>query len=139
MSKKSECDKKVLKEMIGIFYPNDMLKKQVCYDWMGYEINDTNVLTYHHIAKASSLRSEGLSDEATIDNGACLGELSHAALHIIEKLDKEVYDSWNELFILINRSRKPLDEDMMEKIRKLEEASFQVIASEEEKKSGKSK
>ena len=139
MSRKSECDKKALREMIDIFYPNDMLENETCYDWMGYEINEANFLTYHHITKAATLRSNNISDDATLDNGACLGNLSHSALHFIEKLDKELYDLWNDVFLLINKTRKLPDGEMMERIRVLQERSSKVLDGQEEKKSRRSR
>ena len=121
--------------MIKIYYPNDKLKKEKCYDWMGYEIDEDNFLTYHHIVKASSLRSNEKSQKATIDNGACLGSLSHSALHFIESIDKELYNAWNKLFLAINKSRKPIDEETEALIEELQFHSNKAIENYQEEKS----
>ena len=123
----SETNQKVLKEAITIFYPNDKLKKEECLDFMGYAINDYNMLTLHHITKAATLRSQGLSDVATIDNCACLGDYSHQALHYIETLDKDLYDDWNILFLKINHSRKEFTKEFMDEIVSLQTRSMEVI------------
>lgn len=124
-----ESNKRALKELIEIFYPNNKLKTETCYDWMGYEINEYNPLTLHHITKASTLRSKKESDETTIDNGACLGDLSHIPLHTIEKVDSALYNAWNDLFKTINDSRKEIDEDTIGKIKILQTLSLEALDS----------
>ena len=67
-------------------------------DWMGYEMDEEdNWATYHHIVSETN----GGSDD--IDNGAILGYRSCQMLHQIEKIDKDLYDSWNEVFLIINK------------------------------------
>jgi hypothetical protein len=70
---------------------------------MGYLITEENKPSYHHIVKAEELKKNNESDEATIENGAYLGKVSHEMLHQIELLDHDLYESWNYLFLIINR------------------------------------
>ena len=128
MSNKSEKNQEMVKEMAKIFYPNDALKRLKCIDFMGYEFNDNyNKPTYHHIEKASSLREQNISDNATFDNGAILGEASHEALHIIEDEDIELYNDWNRLFEKINRSRLQYWDEFIPEIIELQERSQVVL------------
>ena len=128
MSNKSEKNQKMLKEMAEVFYPNNQLKKVKCIDFMGYEFDDGyNKPTYHHIEKASSLREQQLSDNATFENGAILGEASHEALHIIEQEDIGLYNDWNNLFAKINASRQEYWDEFMPEIIELQERSQAVL------------
>lgn len=97
MNQKNKQD--VLKRMRSIYYGNISPR----YDWMGYLITEENKPSYHHIVKAEVLKKNNESDEATIENGAYLGKVSHEMLHQIELLDHDLYESWNYLFLIINR------------------------------------
>lgn len=97
MNQKNKQD--VLKRMRSIYYGNISPR----YDWMGYLITEENKPSYHHIVKAEDLKKNNESDEATIENGAYLGKVSHEMLHQIELLDHDLYESWNYLFLIINR------------------------------------
>jgi len=97
MNQKNKQD--VLKRMRSIYYGNISPR----YDWMGYLITEENKPSYHHIVKAEELKKNNESDEATIENGAYLGKVSHEMLHQIELLDHDLYESWNYLFLIINR------------------------------------
>lgn len=127
-------NKKVLMEMLDIYYPEDKRAEEYYIDFMGYKIDDENFPTYHHIEKASDLKSKHESAEATIENGAILGELSHRVLHTIEKYDKKLYDSWNELFLLIVKTRSYPSPEIIDKITKLQVLSTKLIEDEENKK-----
>ena len=121
---KASVRKKIMKEMYQIYYNEN--KEYI--DWMGYEINDKNYPTYHHIEKREDLKKENKDIEATIENGAYLGIESHQMLHDIEKLDKDLYYSWNHLFLVINKMRcYPID-DVIDIINKLKNRSEELIA-----------
>ena len=92
----------ILKEMEEIYFDQHLID----LDWMGCKIDQDNYPSYHHIEKASNLRKNNESDHATVENGAYLGELSHRSLHYIETFDENLYNSWNELFKIINNQRK---------------------------------
>ena len=102
--------------------------KDVKYlDWMGYPIKDDNVPSYHHIVKAEELRTNGESDNATVENGAYLGKKSHEKLHLIEMLDYDLYVCWNDLFLMINKmSIHPID-DIWEMVYLLQEKTEFLI------------
>ena len=99
MSNKATIRKKIMKQMKEIYYPND----KPYIDWMGYEIDEDNYPTYHHIEKREDLKKQGESIDPTLENGAYLGNLSHSALHFIEGIDKELYYSWNHFKYIIHR------------------------------------
>ena len=115
----------ILKQMKKIYYP----KGELYIDWMGYRITDINKPSYHHIVKAETLKEQELKTEATIDNGAYLVKKSHELLHKIELLDKELYNSWNELFILINKEKKYPNEELISKIFELNNQTSKIIES----------
>ncbi len=96
-------------------------------DWMGYPITNDNNPSYHHIVKAEDLRAEGKSDEATVENGAYLGKISHEKLHVIEMLDQELYDCWNDLFLMINRMSMYPIEDVWKMIFLLQEKTEKLL------------
>lgn len=50
-------NKKVLMEMLDIYYPEDKRTEEYYIDFMGYKIDEDNFPTYHHIEKASDLKS----------------------------------------------------------------------------------
>ena len=97
MNQKNKQD--VLKRMRSIYYGNISPR----YDWMGYLITEENKPSYHHIVKAEDLKKNNESYDATVENGAYLGKVSHEMLHQIELLDHDLYESWNYLFLIINR------------------------------------
>jgi|GEM_PF-4609682 len=129
MRRTIKINNEVLKQMKKIYYPKG------CYyiDWMGFKVTEENKPSYHHIEKAEDLRKKKESDIATVENGAYLGKKSHELLHKIEVIDKDLYDSWNYIFSVINRMRTyPIDDvwnmvfDLQEKSVKLIEKSFKT-------------
>ena len=117
MRRTIKINNEVLKQMKKIYYP----KGKEYLDWMGFPITDINKPSYHHIVKAEDLRREKESDQATISNGAYLGKKSHELLHKIENQDKDLYNSWNDLFLIINKMGiYPIDDvwDMVFNLRK---------------------
>ena len=106
---KASIRKKVMKEMKQIYYDDN----KPYIDWMGYEINEDNYPTYHHIEKREDLIKDNKDIDATVENGAYLGLFSHQKLHEIEKIDKDLYYSWNHLFSIINNMRcYPIDDSL---------------------------
>ena len=99
--KKSEITRIILHSMRSIYYPN----KEEYLDWMGYRITDNNRPTYHHIIKKEDLKKENKDVTPTVYNGAYLGKKSHEKLHLVEILDKDLYDCWNYVFKVINQMR----------------------------------
>ena len=70
---------------------------------------------------------QGESIEATVENGAYLGKKSHEMLHQIEQLDPELYECWNDLFLMINKMRIYPIQDVWEMIYQLRWLSEQEI------------
>lgn len=123
MRKKQEIKKQVKEMMLNIYYSPENKISNKCVDWMGYPINNFDDLTYHHITKASTLRNRSKDDKATLQNGALLCDSSHQNLHILEQIEPELYDLWNNLFIIINKSRNYPDEDTLNMILALQKAT----------------
>lgn len=130
MKNKASIRKKIMKQMKEIYYPDD--KKYI--DWMGYEINEDNYPTYHHIEKRETLKKENKSINPTIENGAYLGNLSHQALHFIEGIDKDLYYSWNHLFLVINKMKCYPVDDVLKMIENLQKLSEEAIDNYNNKK-----
>lgn len=110
-------EQRVIKEMIEIYKPNE-------YDWMGSRISKKNVLTFHHIVK----RKEGLTIK---ENGALLTQKSHQRLNKLEAHNKELFERWQWLFVLINTSNMPPNEDMVAQIQELKEETTSFIYGKE--------
>lgn len=107
MRKTIKLNNEILKQMRKIYYPKD----REYIDWMGFKITEENKPSYHHIKKAEDLRKENEDDEATIENGAYLGKKSHEILHNLENIDKDLYEAWNHLFLVINKMKcYPIDD-----------------------------
>lgn len=74
--------KEITREMIKTFKLN-----KLGYDQMGYTFNNTKQLSYHHMIIAN--KDGGLM---TFENGAILRQnTSHDYLHILERLDPEIF------------------------------------------------
>ena len=107
MRKTIKLNREILRQMKKIYYNGDV----EYLDWMGFKITDINKPSYHHIENAVDLRKNDENDDATIDNGAYLGKKSHELLHKVEVIDKELYDSWNYVFSIINKMKTyPIDD-----------------------------
>ena len=113
----------VLKAMRQIYY-GDMTTR---YDWMGYLITEDNKPSYHHIVKREELLRQGESIEATVENGAYLGKRSHEMLHEIELIDHDLFECWNDLFLMINRMNIFPVNHVWEMIFNLKEISEDVL------------
>lgn len=123
MRRTIKVNNEVLKRMKIIFYP----KGSLYYDWMGFKITDENKPSYHHIIKAEDLRKKKEDDIATIENGAYLGKKSHELLHKIEVIDKDLYDSWNSLFMVINKKREPISDELWDEIYRLKTKTLKCL------------
>ena len=130
MRKTIKLNNEVLHQMRKIYYPKD----KSYYDWMGFKITEENKPSYHHITKAEDLRKKDESDDATIENGAYLGKKSHELLHKIEVKDKELYDAWNYLFLLINKMKTYPIDDVLKMIYELKEKSLEILKDDNVKK-----
>lgn len=127
----------ILKQMRKVYYGN-IRALSPHLDFMGFEIDERNFPTYHHIMKASDLKRNNLDYKATFDNGAYLGDLSHNSLHeIIEKNDLELYDEWNNLFLKIISKRDVFDKEIQLERLKLQKRSIELanrVANQKKKK-----
>lgn len=82
--------KHVTSELIYVFKPKDI-------DWMGYEIETTRDLSFHHLVK----KTDG--GRYDFDNGALLrSDTAHQYLHLIEAKDFDMYVYINNLLKNIN-------------------------------------
>ena len=113
----------VLHEMRKIFYP----KGKPYIDWMGYQITEDNKPSYHHINKAEDLRHDNLDYNATVDNGAYLGKRSHEILHALEVSHYDLYNTWNDLFKIINKSREYPNDELLEMIYTLKQFTEDIL------------
>ena len=130
MRKTIKLNNEILKQMKKIYYP----KGKEYIDWMGFKITEENKPSYHHIKKAEDLKKENESADATIENGAYLGKKSHEMLHRIEVIDKDLYDAWNHLFLLINKMKcYPID-DVLKIMNELKEKSIELLDNDNVKK-----
>lgn len=93
--KNEKMDQIVLDAMRKIYGPEEC--SDVELDWMGYEIDDENDAVYHHIV---SEKDGGSND---IENGAILGRRSRHMLHRLQNVDPELFNAWNDVFLIVNR------------------------------------
>ena len=92
-----------LKKLIRIFKPDG-------FDWMNFVLTRRNPYTFHHIKS----RSDGGED--LVENGAILTRRAHDLLHLLEFICPEAYNDLQNVFIKINKSHKPLTEDVIYEI-----------------------
>ena len=122
MRKTIKNNRETLHQMKKIYYP---LGKEYI-DWMGFRITEENKPSYHHIEKAEDLRRKHESDIATVENGAYLGKKSHELLHKIEKIDKNIYIMWNQLFQIINETKQYPSDDLLIEVYTLQSLSIDL-------------
>ena len=94
--------------------------KKLGYDFMGYGFNNPSELSFHHLIVAhKNCRELGLGDGYLKWNGAILKQkTSHNYLHIIERLDPEIF--WLITSEMIDENVKgKIDIDNLKKIRDL--------------------
>ena len=71
---------------------NDFKLKQLGYDFMGYSLQKENILTYHHLIISREFCKEyKLGKGCTYENGCVLTKTSHEYLHVIERLEYEMF------------------------------------------------
>ncbi len=83
------------------------------YDWMKFKITHENPLTYHHIKKDAD------GGKKNVYNGALLTKLAQFYLHQIEVDAPEIYEELNEIFLKLNRSKRPItkkESDIIERL-----------------------
>lgn len=122
MRRTIKLNNEVLKQMRKIYYK----KGDEYIDWMGFKITEENKPSYHHITKAETLKQQNESDIATVENGAYIGKKSHELLHRIEDINKDIYDAWNYLFLLINKMKMYPTEEIWNTIYELKEISLNI-------------
>ena len=79
-------------------------------DWMGDKIETLSNLTRHHIIKKEN---NGIDD---ISNYALLTTNSHHLLHYLEDNYNNAYIRLNELFIELNKTKRPPNSDYYKKV-----------------------
>ena len=121
----------ILKKMKYIYYKD--ISKRI--DWMGYLITEDNKPSYHHIIKKEKLKRINESIDATVENGAYLGKRSHEMLHKIELIDHDLYECWNDLFLIINRMNIYPIKDVWNMVFKLRDLSEKAINEHKKSKS----
>lgn len=78
------------------------------YDFMGYEFQKKNELSFHHLIIPKRLcRQQGLGDGYIESNGAILvQDTSHNYLHTIQQYDEELFDGISKEMLQENLSGK---------------------------------
>lgn len=124
--------KEVTREMIKMYNI-----KKLKYDFMGYTFNNINELSFHHlIVPKRDCRKQGLGNGLLIWNGAVLKQTtSHDYLHLIERLDREMFLRITKYMIEENTNRK-IDIDNLKRIREVL-LLFEETYEKEKDKNGK--
>ena len=124
--------KEVTREMIKMYNI-----KKLKYDFMGYTFNNINELSFHHlIVPKRDCRKQGLGNGLLIWNGAILKQAtSHDYLHLIERLDREMFLRITKYMIEENTNRK-IDIDNLKRIREVL-LLFEETYEKEKDKNGK--
>jgi len=107
--------REITKEMIKIYN-----MKKLKYDFMGYTFNNINELSFHHlIVPKRDCKKEGLGNGFLFWNGAILKQnTSHDYLHLIERIDRELFLRITKYMIEENTNRK-IDIDNLKRIREI--------------------
>ena len=82
-------------------------------DWLADPISDISELTRHHIEKREYGGENGIS------NYALLTKRSHAFIHYLEDNYYKEYLELNKLFLKLNRSIMPPDEEYYESVKRI--------------------
>lgn len=90
------------------------------YDFMGYKIHNIEHLSFHHlIVPKRDCKRQGLGDGYFKWNGAILvQETSHDYLHIIERVDRDMFLEITRIMIEENKNEK-LDIESLRRIREM--------------------
>lgn len=107
--------KRITREMMSVFKI-----KKIGYDFMGYTFKRENDLTFHHlIIPFKECKKCGLGDGCLFWNGAILNQsTSHDYLHVIERVDPEIFYQISSEMIDENNLRK-IELANLKKIREL--------------------
>lgn len=107
--------KQITKEMIKIYH-----LKPLKYDFMGYTFNRVNELSFHHlIVPRKDCQKRGLGNGYLMWNGAILNQdTAHNYLHLIERIDKELFFRITKCMIEENINKK-IDIDNLKRIREI--------------------
>lgn len=105
--------KPITREMVRIFE-----LKKLGYDFMGYNIHNIDKISFHHlVVPKRNCKAKGLGDGYLFWNGAILvQETSHDYLHIIERIDRDMFLEITKLMIEQNKNEK-LDLESLKRIR----------------------
>lgn len=124
--------KSITRDMIKIYN----IKKIGC-DFMGYTFNRYEELSFHHlIIPKKDCKEAGIGDGYLQWNGAILKqETSHDYLHMIERMERELFEDITKVMIDENVKGK-IDKENLIKIRKLL-LEFESIYSKNVNKQGK--
>ena len=124
--------RQVVKDMIEIY---DI--KNLKYDFMGYTFNNLQELSFHHlVVPKRDCRKEGLGNGFLIWNGAILKQdTSHDYLHLIERINRELFLRITKYMIEENRNEK-IDIDNLKRIREVL-LLFEDMYSKETDRNGK--
>ena len=95
-----------ISKMISIYNTYD-------YDWMGDKIVNISDLTRHHIVKKE------YNGDNDINNYALLTSTSHHLIHYLETKYNKEYKLLNNLFLSLNRSGIPPDEEYFNEINRI--------------------
>lgn len=95
----------LLQELIKIYNPTN-------YDWLSYQITKNNILTLHHIIKASD------GGELSRENAALLTKRAQRVLHMCEYKDFILYSEINDFFKEIISYGNPLNDYFEKQSRK---------------------
>lgn len=70
-------------------------------DWMGYELGENEIFSYHHLVPKRKGGKE------SINNGSILGDKSsHPYIHLIEMVDYEMFKYITNMLYNINNQRE---------------------------------
>lgn len=107
--------REITKEMIHLYGI-----KKLGFDFMGYTFQRTDELSFHHlIVPKKDCKKKGLGEGYLWWNGAILNQdSSHDYLHLIERIDREIFLLITNLMIEENQNMK-IDLDTLKKIRSL--------------------
>ena len=104
---------------------------------MGYTFNNYEELSFHHlIIPKKNCKEAGIGDGYLQWNGAILKQTtSHDYLHMIERMERELFDEITKVMIEENRNRQ-IDKESLIKIRNFL-LEFEAIHLKDTNKQGK--
>ena len=107
--------REITKEMIKLYNI-----KKLNYDFMGYTFKNINELSFHHlIVPKRDCKKENLGTGYLLWNGAILKQdTSHDYLHLIERIDRELFLRITKYMIEENENKK-IDIDNLKRIREI--------------------